>query len=69
LDEFHDQLYGTKLKIETNTSLEVNYGSTLFYVLDANTIQLVPQIGVAGEVYASNKHSMANFKNTARMCF
>ena len=35
---------------------QLNYGTTLFYVLDVNTIQLVPQVGLAGEVYESNKH-------------
>jgi hypothetical protein len=34
---------------------QFNYGSTLFYLLDLKPIKLVPQIGFAGEVYASNK--------------
>ncbi len=34
---------------------QFNYGSTLFYLWDLETIKLVPQMGFAGEVYASNK--------------
>ena len=34
---------------------QFNYGSTLFYLLDLKPIKLVPQVGIAGEVYASNK--------------
>ena len=34
---------------------QLNYGSTLFYLLDLDKIKLVPQAGIAGEVYASNK--------------
>jgi hypothetical protein len=33
---------------------QLNYGSTIIYVLDANTIQLVHS-SWCGEVYASNK--------------
>jgi hypothetical protein len=34
---------------------QLNYGSTLFYLLDLDTIKLVPQAGIAGEIYESNK--------------
>lgn len=34
---------------------QFNYGGTLFYLLDLDAIKLVPQIGVAGEVYQSNQ--------------
>lgn len=34
---------------------QFNYGSTFFYLLDLDKIKLVPQAGIAGEVYASNK--------------
>jgi hypothetical protein len=34
---------------------QFNYGSTLFYLLDLDKIKFVPQFGVAGEVYNSNK--------------
>ena len=44
---------------------QLNYGSTLFYVLDANMIQLVPQVGVAGEVYGTNKQYGQLVPNTA----
>lgn len=34
---------------------QFNYGSTFFYLLDLNTVKFVPQFGIAGEVYNSNK--------------
>lgn len=34
---------------------QFNYGTTLFYLLDLDKIKLVPQLGIAGEVYESNK--------------
>lgn len=44
---------------------QLNYGSTLFYLLDLKTVQLVPQIGIAGEVYESNKQHGGKVLNTA----
>lgn len=35
---------------------QFNYGSTLFYLLDLKSVIVVPQIGLAGEKYDSNKH-------------
>lgn len=34
---------------------QLNYSSTLFYFLDMSKVKVVPQLGFAGEVYASNK--------------
>lgn len=34
---------------------QLNYGSMLFYLFDVNNIKLVPQAGVAGEVYKTNR--------------
>jgi hypothetical protein len=34
---------------------QFNYGSTFFYLIDLNNLKLVPQAGISGEVYASNK--------------
>jgi hypothetical protein len=34
---------------------QFNYGSTLFYLFDLPAVKLVPQLGLAGEVYATNK--------------
>ena len=34
---------------------QLNYGSTLFYLLDWKKLQVVPQLGFAGEVYKENK--------------
>lgn len=33
---------------------QFNYGSTLFYLFDLPAIKLVPQLGLAGEVYETN---------------
>ncbi|WP_330443511.1 transporter [Flavobacterium sp. C4GT6] len=34
---------------------QFNYGGTLFYVIQGQKLVTVPQVGVAGEVYASNR--------------
>lgn len=34
---------------------QFNYGSTLFYLFDLEKIKLVPQAGIAGEIYESNQ--------------
>jgi hypothetical protein len=34
---------------------QFNYGSTLFYTVEKESFTLVPQAGIAGEVYATNK--------------
>ncbi len=44
---------------------QFNYGSTLFYLLDLKSIQVVPQIGLAGEVYGQNKQYGTGVQNTA----
>jgi hypothetical protein len=44
---------------------QFNYGSTLFYLFDTSAVQFVPQLGIAGEVYATNKQYGLNLPNTA----
>lgn len=44
---------------------QFNYTSTLFYLLDLKSIQIVPQAGIAGEVYQTNKQHGLNVPNTA----
>lgn len=34
---------------------QLNYGSTLFYQFESDTIILVPQAGIAGEIYGTNQ--------------
>jgi hypothetical protein len=34
---------------------QLNYASTVFYLLELKKIKLMPQLGIAGEVYDSNK--------------
>jgi hypothetical protein len=43
---------------------QFNYGSTLFYVFDKSKVTLVPQAGIAGEVYATNKQYGEDVINT-----
>lgn len=44
---------------------QFNYASTLFYLFDLNSVQLVPQAGIAGEVYNGNKQFNLDVPNTA----
>lgn len=43
---------------------QFNYGTTLFYLLDLNKIKLVPQLGLAGELYESNRQVKQNVIGT-----
>lgn len=44
---------------------QFNYATTLFYLFDFKTIQLVPQAGVAGEIYQKNRQHNLDVPNTA----
>jgi hypothetical protein len=45
---------------------QFNYSSTLFYLFETNNeLKVVPQLGVAGEVYQSNKQHGIDLANTA----
>lgn len=44
---------------------QFNYAATMFYLFDLNAIQIVPQAGVAGEVYQTNKQHGLDLPNTA----
>lgn len=44
---------------------QFNYASTLFYLFDFNSVQLVPQLGIAGEVYEKNRQYGLDVPNTA----
>lgn len=44
---------------------QFNYGGTMFYLLDFNKVKVVPQAGVAGEIYETNqqfKHEVIGTK-------
>lgn len=43
---------------------QFNYGSTLFYQFEAKGISLVPQAGIAGEVYGTNKLYEEDIRDT-----
>jgi hypothetical protein len=45
----------TVVLIQAFRWVQFNYGSTLFYTLEKESFTLVPQAGIAGEVYATNK--------------
>ncbi|PRZ25224.1 transporter family protein [Flavobacterium granuli] len=59
--------YNFKTKNQKNYQFgnQFNYGSTLFYLLDYNALKIVPQIGVAGEVFESNKQYGEKLANTS----
>jgi hypothetical protein len=44
---------------------QFNYSSTLFYLFDLPTVKLVPQLGLAGEVYAANKQHNQELPDTS----
>ncbi|WP_306353229.1 transporter [Flavobacterium sp. '19STA2R22 D10 B1'] len=44
---------------------QLNYGSTLFYTFSNTKYTWVPQIGVAGEVYETNRSYGEDLKNTS----
>ena len=44
---------------------QFNYGATFFYLFDLKSVQLVPQAGLAGEVYQTNKQHGLDLPNTA----
>jgi len=44
---------------------QLNYGSMLFYIFDVNNFKLVPQAGVAGESYKTNRQYGLNVPKTS----
>jgi hypothetical protein len=44
---------------------QFNYASTLFYLFNLEALQLVPQLGLAGEVYQTNKQHGLDLPDTA----
>ena len=44
---------------------QFNYAGTFFYLFDLNKIQIVPQAGLAGELYQTNKQHNLDLPNTA----
>ncbi len=48
-------IFKTENNKEYKFGNQFNYGGTFFYVVAANNIAIVPQLGLAGEVYESNE--------------
>ncbi|URC12766.1 MULTISPECIES: hypothetical protein [unclassified Flavobacterium] len=44
---------------------QFNYAATFFYLFNTKSIQIVPQAGLAGELYQTNKQHNLNLPNTA----
>ncbi|OXG08472.1 transporter family protein [Flavobacterium araucananum] len=44
---------------------QFNYAGTFFYLFDLKSVQIVPQAGLAGEVYQTNKQHSLDLPNTA----
>ncbi|TRX39791.1 transporter [Flavobacterium restrictum] len=55
----------TKNKKQYQFGNQFNYGSTLFYLFDLPTIKIVPQAGIAGEIYKSNSQYGEQLPETA----
>lgn len=58
-------VFKTENKKEYQYGDQFNYAATLFYLFDLNTVQIVPQAGLAGEVYQTNKQHGLDLPNTA----
>ncbi|MBU3681380.1 MAG: transporter [Flavobacterium sp.] len=43
---------------------QFNYASTLFYLIDLQKVKVLPQLGLAGEVYGANKQFMQYIPGT-----
>lgn len=44
---------------------QFNYASTFFYMIENDKLSFVPQLGIAGEVYADNYQHTQKIRNTA----
>ena len=55
LNNMLNYTFKTENKEEYQFGNQFNYGSTLFYVWERSNITIVPQAGIAGEVYAANR--------------
>ncbi|CAD0007213.1 MULTISPECIES: transporter family protein [Flavobacterium] len=55
----------TQNKKEYQYGDQFNYAATLFYTIDLDALQIVPQAGLAGEVYQTNKQHGLSLPNTA----
>lgn len=58
-------IFKTENKKEYQYGDQFNYAATLFYLFDFNAVQIVPQAGLAGEVYQTNKQHGLDLPNTA----
>lgn len=56
--------YKTENQKQYQFGNQLNYSGTLFYLLDLRKLKLVPQGGVAGEVYGENKQVKQIVPNT-----
>lgn len=54
----------TENKKEYRFGNQFNYGSTLYYLFEKRLMAIAPQLGVAGEVYASNYQYGEKLRNT-----
>jgi hypothetical protein len=57
--------FKTENKMNYQYGNQFNYNSTLFYLFDLPSVKLVPQLGLAGEVYASNKQHNQELPDTS----
>lgn len=65
LNNMINYIYKTENQKSYRFGNQFNYGSTLFYSHHKNNLSIVPQGGIAGEVYAANELRGLEVKNTA----
>ncbi|MGK4567140.1 transporter [Flavobacterium sp. 3HN19-14] len=65
LNSMLNYVFKTENKKEYQFGNQFNYASTLFYVVEKGKYTFVPQLGAAGEVYASNYQHGQRLPNTS----
>jgi len=65
LNSMLNYTFKTENKKEYQFGNQFNYGSTLFYLFNWEKVKLVPQLGVAGEVYKGNKQHRLDVPDSA----
>jgi hypothetical protein len=58
-------IYKTENQKDYRFGNQFNYGSSLFYLHTVKKVSIVPQGGIAGEVYAANELRGLEVRNTA----
>ncbi len=65
LNSMINYIYKTENKKNYRFGNQFNYGSSLFYVHESSKFSIIPQGGIAGEIYASNELRGLEVRNTS----